>query len=735
MATEKLFDFLLFKVQGDDFETLAKRLFAIDYDEEFEPLGGMHDGGADGVLLSRVCGSKKPNTFYQFSVTEEDGTKRKVLDTIAALRKAGRDPRQLIYATTSRLPKHDVLQEEVFESEGVLLRVRDAEHLYGMVSRNKAVSEAFNQHFAGEITGVMQEAAKLRGPVNKFVADPTVFAFLDFELRDRFARDVTHDKILDALIYWALRGTDPDAGKWLTRGQIAAAIVDVFPNARNQLLPRLDMRLALLSSKKIGDDRVRFHKKDDIYCLPFDMRTRLAARAMDEVGIQEGFIGSIRERLSGDKKDWMNEDLLSVAVNLVFQTVHEYFVEQGVILAAFLEKKIDKWSVSEQVVEDQIGRAIARSEVKAKISPMLIQECMNALRGIFYRTNELERGYLQYLSRTSMLFTTLQAAPRLIEYFNQMGGNFRLLVGNDLLVKAISEQYLEQKHRQVETLLKITSQMGARLVLTEAVLVELFTHLHAVDREYCNHFLPNEAYMTQEQVSECNRILIRAYYHGRNMNGGPRSWNGFIKSLLDPAQLRNKGVQGIEQLKGLLLQRFNMDYMSLDDMKRGLDVEQVEKVAQRLGDARPGRHADLSFNDALMAFAVYALRRTSKESAIYDGFGYRTWWLTKETHIIQMTGELVMREGTPYIMRPEFLLNFITLAPKAAVVREQFRALLPSTVGLQLGKHLSGEAMEELLVGVKEWAALPPERITVMLTDKVNQLKYDRYKRYPQAIG
>ena len=103
----------------------------------------------------------------------------------------------------------------------------------------------------------------------------------------------------------------------------------------------------------------------------------------------------------------------------------------------------------------------------------------------------------------------------MIEYFNQMGGNFRLLVGTDMLVKAISEQQLPAERRQVENLLRACIELGAKLVLTEPVLNEVFTHLHAVDLEYRNHYLPNEAYLSPEVVSECDRILIRAYYYAR----------------------------------------------------------------------------------------------------------------------------------------------------------------------------------------------------------------------------
>lgn len=316
-----------------------------------------------------------------------------------------------------------------------------------------------------------------------------------------------------------------------------------------------------------------------------------------------------------------------------------------------------------------------------------------------------------------------------------MGGNFRLLVGTDLLVKSISEQHLPADRQQVTTLLRVCVEIGAKLVLTEPVLNELFTHLHAVDLEYRHHYLPNEAYLSPEEVSECDRIMIRAYYYSR-VGGGLRiSWDKFIGSLLDPASLRAKSEKGRNELRGLLVQRFHMEYISNEEIEAGIDQEGMRGLAEKLIKQREHKNQELSINDATMVYATYAQRRKHKESAIYDGFGYRTWWLTKETQVLNFTAALVVKEGgVPYIMRPEFILNFVALAPKAAHVRETFRELLPSTVGLQLGQHLAPETMQLLLAGTEEWASLSPERVSVIIGDRVNQLKYDRFKRYTSNI-
>lgn len=736
-VSDKLFDYLINDLSGERFEALAKLLFAAEMGEEFVPLGGMHDGGADGFLDIAVTIGKKPGTFFQFSVTEADRAKTKIMQTVVALIKAGRSPKHLIYSTNKYLPKQDVLRESVFEKHQVLLTVKDHERLRQLVSSEPVANKAFLDFFAADIAAIKHSAENLRGSVNQFVKDPTVFAFLDYELRERFVQDHLQDRILDSLIYWALRDTDPDAGQLMSRHQIAEAINGVFPTAVSVLTSQIDTRLADLSKKAQGEaERIRHHKPQDLFCLPFEIRKQLAERALEEAKLQDDFLSSVQQRLVTQTRTPLSTDMQEIGTSLIFASVHDYFVEQGLILAAYLENKVETVTISDQIVERQVERVLESFPGTARISPALIEDALAVLRGVFYTPSAVEKSYLGYLSRTSLLFMTLQKSPRMIEYFNQMAGNFRLLVGSDMLVKAISEQQLEQECRPVENLLKACLAMGSKLVLTEPVLEEVFTHLHAVDLEYRNHYLPNEAYLSPAIASECDRILIRAYYHSR-FSGRRVAWDSFLHQFIDVAALRSKSEKGRTDLRGLLIQRFGMNFLSEEDIASGVNQEAVKQLADKLADARgAGKHHVLSKNDALMAHAVYRQRRSHGENAIYDGFGYRTWWLTKETGVLNFTGSLVASEGgVPYIMRPEFILNFIALAPKAASVRKSFRDLLPTTVGLQLGEHLKPEVMHQLLSGTEEWASLTPERVNVIISDKVNRLKHDRLKRYLSNIS
>jgi hypothetical protein len=211
-VTHNLFRVLISELSGDRFETLAKRIFGAVYGDEYVALGGMHDGAADGFYLPRVFASKDPTTFFQFSITDSENARTKIIQTLVTLRENERDPKQLIYSTTEGLPKQDLLRTEIFKTYGVLLTIRDCEHLEQLANNNGDVNTAFLHFFAPEIDSLQKSAEALKGAVNQYVQDPTVFAFLDYEFRERGLKDELHKGIVDSLIYWSLRDTDPDKG-------------------------------------------------------------------------------------------------------------------------------------------------------------------------------------------------------------------------------------------------------------------------------------------------------------------------------------------------------------------------------------------------------------------------------------------------------------------------------------------------------------------------------------------
>jgi uncharacterized Fe-S cluster-containing radical SAM superfamily protein len=108
--------------------------------------------------------------------------------------------------------------------------------------------------------------------------------------------------------------------------------------------------------------------------------------------------------------------------------------------------------------------------------------------------------------------------------------------------------------------------------------------------------------------------------------------------------------------------------------------------------------------------------------------------MTNQSRIAKHTVETVRSNGAQYIMRPEFLLNFIALSPSCEEVRETFGSMFPSVFGIQLGRRLKEDVFHRIMSEVREWKDFEPGRITALMSDLSDKLKTDRLRRYERKL-
>jgi hypothetical protein len=121
-----------------------------------------------------------------------------------------------------------------------------------------------------------------------------------------------------------------------------------------------------------------------------------------------------------------------------------------------------------------------------------------------------------------------------------MSKHFFLYVGSDLIIRAISEYYLAQSDQMTVNAFKILWQAGSKLILTEAMLEEVHSHIYASHLEYNNYYLDIDFVVDEALASQCDRILIRSYYYSKFDQGNPnrpRTWTQYINNFLSSAKL------------------------------------------------------------------------------------------------------------------------------------------------------------------------------------------------------
>ena len=102
----------------------------------FIPMGGVHDGGADGALEKEMYQTESANIFYQ--MTTQSDYKAKIKQTGKRLREFSRNPRVRYYVTSKTIPQPDREGDSLTEELGVIIKIRDAKDMCFHINDKKA---------------------------------------------------------------------------------------------------------------------------------------------------------------------------------------------------------------------------------------------------------------------------------------------------------------------------------------------------------------------------------------------------------------------------------------------------------------------------------------------------------------------------------------------------------------------------------------------------------------------
>jgi hypothetical protein len=717
---------------GNAFEDFVGPFMASLSGVEYVPLGGTADGGADGVYEYPEA-HERPGHFLQASI--ETDVEGKIRRTVKRLLEVGRSPTSLTYVTPKRVPKLDLVEQALSDELGVAIRIRDGVYVATHTNDSPQSQAAFHAHLAPFVEFLRHVGAATPVHVtSRHVKDVSAYVFLRQELDRRSGNDSLVDATVDALILWALEGTDPDAGKLMSRGEIAAKIAATLPAVKSILDAKLDERVEAMASKSYDSGRsVRWHKSEDVFALPFEARLRVAEANAEDEALRLAILDEFRTVASELLPD-SPEGLWDAAGRVALRAVEVLFENEGIEFAEFISgvESGDAWQPL-TYVSDAVAIALQQMDVASVNREAVGDAVLEILRRAFYSSTVTDRAYLGKLSRTFALLFSLEADIRVVEYFEGLTGDFQLFVGTDVLVRAMSERYLAPEDQMTRNMLALAREAGASLILAEPVLEEVVTHLRATDLEYKNVIEPVAGHINLDMARNSPQILIRAYFYASLDPGRskPGSWELFVRQFCDPAALHKPA--GYDAIRGYLENTFGLRFESRKDLEGLVDPTKVEQIADELQGNKARRV--LAENDALMALAVYGRRDAAGEHSAGSEFGLKTWWLTGEANILRYTGKVVEEHhGERYMMRPEFMLNFLALAPSAAEVRRTYGNVLPSILGLQLAQRMGTDDFRQLMGEVRAATELEEGRREAEMGSIVDRLKGDFRRQYVRTI-
>lgn len=728
----QLVELALSHVEGSVFERFFKEFASAIEGEAFVPIGGMHDGGADGYLSEPLYGTSKAGHFFQASVQKD--ARAKINKTVRDLKKNGRAPKIVTYYTSLDIPFPDKLEADLFEIHGCLVRLRARQWISTNVNRSAQTRSAFKNHLQAELAYLNSFGAGTV-PASKLQKDAhrTVCVFLAQELDRRRGDAKLVHSVSDSLILFALEGTDPDADHLMTRDEILAKIQGHLPTAVPILRGNIDHRLAVLSSKDNPSGReIREYKKDGKYCLPFETRQLVHKENASDAILTQDVVNVFRDRAAefiSDAKSAIDpHDVASAAM----QALHLTFEKQGLQMATALSSQQLSSTEPLPSTSDQVDEVMMKME--NLVDPAEFRDLTDrVLRGAFYRSTLRERELLSKLSRTYFLMLSLSAEPKVIDYFQSMSSELVLFVGSDIIIRALTERYLDEQDQMTCTLLDMLKNAGAKLILSESTVSEVWGHIRSTDDEYVAEYSKIEPHVDWNIASHCRKIMIRSYFYARldplQKGERPRGWPSYVGNFCTYQQLHKKNAR--EELKLYLLERFGLEFLSADDLANLIDEEEVSRLSKPMEPLKESLR--LAENDARQVLAVYGRRSQLREYHKNNPSGFKTWWLTQESRVLSVTGDLVREKG-PYVMRPEFLLNFIMISPTTKATAEKFREVIPSLLGIRLTNRMRPEVHKKMLDTARSYIGKDDARVAVELGNFATQIKHGSPALYDTSL-
>lgn len=674
---------------GADFELFGQAALQIVLGVEFEPTGGMHDGGQDGFLRPI---SGRADRYVQISIQQD--YKAKIRQTIKRLQDGGRTVASLTYLTPLRIPEKDIVEADIEKTTGVAIRIRDQAWLTVSLQTSPELQAAFTDRYAS----VLQSLKAATDHVQKRYATTerlSVLVYLDNHSKSEPTNSDLLTLAVDAAIFMALKDTDPDQSQFRSEEEIVQFVENFFPAVKTKAAALVPARLAHLRTKQ-SDPRIRFHRGTS-YALPYEVRSEFSAQNALLRQLDADFWTSVRQRATALRPGVTAAELAMVE-DAVAYGLTKTFEQQGINLMASSQGV----EVFEEVrTYEFVRESLAAATQDASLRGALQELSTDILRRVFYSGTDAENQYLYRLFKLYSVDFIVRGDEKVWRYFRNVARNLHLIVGTDIIVRALSEVCVSANNQATQNVLRILRSLGVKLTLTEQVLHEVYTHVRSADREYDGFYRPWDQHVTMAEAKQCSRIMIRAYYYAKlepeRHARGVSTWDEFLSQFGSAAWFREDS--GEQAFAAYLQNKFGMAFVAKRDVEQAVPYINAKRIAERLVAAKKDNF-DLAINDAYMMLYAQELRRSKNETHGADIHGFSTWWLTEESHAI----EIAKKEGVTdrLKMHPQFLMNFVAALPGLRDVAEQNANSFPTVFGLRITHRVGDDVLKEFLKGAVE---------------------------------
>lgn len=493
---------------------------------------------------------------------------------------------------------------------------------------------------------------------------------------------------VDAAIFMALKDTDPDQQNFRTEQEIVSFVESFFPAVKSRASQLIPARLAHLRTKA-GNPRIRYHSGEK-YALPYEVRSDFSSQNALLKQVDSDFWASIRTRAQVCRPGLSTEHGVIVE-DAVSYALSKTFEKQGMNLLA-ASQGADTFE--EIRTYEFVRESLAAATTNLDLRDDLQEVACDILRKIFYSGNEAENQYLFRLFKLYSIDFVIRGDDKVWRYFKNLARGLHLVVGTDILVRALSESCVFPASQATQNALRILKSLGVKLILSEHVLHEVYTHIRATDREFETFYKPWASHATLDEAKQSPKILIRAYFYARLEPVGharhPGSWDEFLSQFGSAGWFRDNS--GEAMFAAYLQNKYGLEFLSRRDVDDIVPQNRATALAERLLETK-NQNIGLAQNDALMMLYVQEMRSRNGENFSTGLYGFATWWLTEEFHAVEIAKSFGLKDRLK--MHPQFLMNFVAAIPSVREIADRNANAFPTIFGLRITNRVGDETFKE----------------------------------------
>ena len=528
--------------------------------------------------------------------------------------------------------------------------------------------------------------------------------------------------LIDTLILYSLRDTDPDQNILCSIDEIEASIKSLLNFEIDKIRSKINKRIKKLTKKP--DRRVNHHTNVDKYCLPYETRLQIISNNAKDKTLYDIFHNEAEQIISSNLKS--ESAVVRDIAGLLHKTIEKIFYRQGLEFSNFLLNR-GCGDTFEGNLSDTVNEILDESTVIDKNRAKVRNALIVSIRQIVYHGSQDAKQYLLSLSKTYQMLFLLKCDPGIVDFFQTMASNLTIFVCTSILVPAFSEIYLEPQNQRYWSLLKSAKSRGVRLVVNDTIISELDFHIkrskHIFDIEYANLI----DFYSEGAEELVDQILVRAYIYALKEKK-VTTYDKFIDNFITI-----NGDNTKQELIDLIYEEFGIQYISKDEIDVEINKDDLDRLVDQLSDFK--KSPDKARNDASLILMIYAIRKKcGEEKSSMDG--YKTWWLSSDT----MTHKSVcsiFKDKYPVscYMRPDFLHNYIAFTPQKEAVSEVYRRTFPNLLGMHISNHIPSDISVSIRRAIQEHSDKMTGRIKAKIRNLIDKLKSDYKYNYKEELN